>query len=270
MIEKIGHIRNPLTVIAVFAAIAEISGTVVLPFITPNLQATYIWFLMLFPAALVLLFFITLFFKHAVLYAPSDFETSSDFLQLLGMLRPATPRELLEKRMEDVKVLTESITGSKTAGSPPQPFVQFYDTVEKAERLGLKKLESELKVPVAIQVRIPGVDRIFDGVVASEKGTKIVELILAVSSAPDFNRIERHLRNLRDVISQVHKISKVNVSVIMVVVVDRTNTPTFDLPLSFVSPLLEGFDVEIRTYDLHALEEEFASFPVDEDSTHKQ
>ncbi len=45
MIEKIGTIKNPLTSIAIFAAIAEISGTVVLPFIAEANQSTYVWFL---------------------------------------------------------------------------------------------------------------------------------------------------------------------------------------------------------------------------------
>ena len=42
MVEKIGHIKNPLTVIAIFAAIAEISGTTVLPFIESENQGIYI------------------------------------------------------------------------------------------------------------------------------------------------------------------------------------------------------------------------------------
>ncbi len=49
MVEKITHVKNPLTVIAMFAGIAEISGTIVLPFIDVANQAIYIWFLMLFP-----------------------------------------------------------------------------------------------------------------------------------------------------------------------------------------------------------------------------
>lgn len=56
MIEKIGHIKNPLTVIAMFAGIAEVSGTIVLPFVTPATQGTYVWFLMIFPCLLVTLF----------------------------------------------------------------------------------------------------------------------------------------------------------------------------------------------------------------------
>ncbi len=38
MVEKIGHIKNPLTVIAIFAALAEVSGTVVLPFLDKETQ----------------------------------------------------------------------------------------------------------------------------------------------------------------------------------------------------------------------------------------
>lgn len=38
MLERIGHIKNPLTVIAMFAAIAEVSGTVVLPMVEVSVQ----------------------------------------------------------------------------------------------------------------------------------------------------------------------------------------------------------------------------------------
>jgi hypothetical protein len=74
MLEKIAPVRNPLTIIAIFAGIAEISGTAILPFIAAENQGTYIWFLMLFPAALVILFFGTLNFNHRKLHAPSDFQ----------------------------------------------------------------------------------------------------------------------------------------------------------------------------------------------------
>ena len=56
MIEKIGHIKNPLTVIAMFAGIAEVSGSAVLPFIASENQKLYIYFLMCFPILLIILF----------------------------------------------------------------------------------------------------------------------------------------------------------------------------------------------------------------------
>ncbi|EIU6832497.1 hypothetical protein L5168_004504 [Vibrio parahaemolyticus] len=73
-------IKNPLTIIAIFAGIVEISATLVLPFIEPDIQAIYIWFLIGFPSCLVVMFFLTLNFNNAVLYAPSDFTNDENFL----------------------------------------------------------------------------------------------------------------------------------------------------------------------------------------------
>ena len=38
MVEKISPVKNPLTIIAIFAGIAEISGTIILPFLVKDLQ----------------------------------------------------------------------------------------------------------------------------------------------------------------------------------------------------------------------------------------
>lgn len=98
MIEKIGHIKNPLSVIAMFAGIAEVSGAVVLPFLNPEVQGTYVWFLMGFPLVLIQLFFATLWLDHSVLYAPSDFRNDSSFLGVLRRdpLAPTVSAEVVE------------------------------------------------------------------------------------------------------------------------------------------------------------------------------
>ena len=88
MVEKIGTIRNPLTIIAIFAGIAEITGTVVLPLISETNQATYIWFLIIFPTSLIGLFFLTLNFNHKVLYAPSDFKHEDNFFKSFSKASP--------------------------------------------------------------------------------------------------------------------------------------------------------------------------------------
>ncbi|CAM4402077.1 hypothetical protein BZK40_12045 [Citrobacter portucalensis] len=82
----INHIKNPLTIIGIFAGIVEVSANFVLPFLEEGQQATYIWFLMLFPAALVVLFFITLNFNHVVLYAPSDYKDDQSFMRANGKM----------------------------------------------------------------------------------------------------------------------------------------------------------------------------------------
>jgi len=75
----IGTIKNPLTIIAIFAGIVEVSSTTVLPFISEEVQKTYIWFLMAFPSLLVLSFFATLNWNNKALYAPSDFQSDDGY-----------------------------------------------------------------------------------------------------------------------------------------------------------------------------------------------
>ena len=103
MVEKIGTIRNPLTIIAIFAAIAEISGTAVLPFITDGNQGTYVWFLMIFPLLLIVLFFVTLNFNHKVLYAPSDFKNEENFFKSLSNASPTEKAEKLRNEVREIE-----------------------------------------------------------------------------------------------------------------------------------------------------------------------
>jgi hypothetical protein len=84
MLEKIRGIQNPLTIIAIFAGLAEIAGTVALTAVSKEVQPIFIWFVMGFPTLLVVAFFATLNFNPKVLYAPSDFRTDDNFLRVLS------------------------------------------------------------------------------------------------------------------------------------------------------------------------------------------
>ena len=97
-----GTIKNPLTIIAIFAGIAEVSGTLVLPFISAANQQTFIYFLMGFPILLILLFFATLNFNHKVLYAPSDYENEDNFVKLSKF-------DFSKQRMIEVEVQKKDI-----------------------------------------------------------------------------------------------------------------------------------------------------------------
>lgn len=82
MIENIKKISNPLTIIAIFAGLAEIAGTVAIKLVDVQYQGTFIWFVMIFPILLVLLFFIVLYFKPHSLYAPADFRTDESYIDI--------------------------------------------------------------------------------------------------------------------------------------------------------------------------------------------
>jgi len=90
-------ISNPLTIIGIFAGIAEVAGTVILPFVSTELQHIFIWYVMGFPVLLVVIFFLTLNKNHKVLYAPSDFDNEDNFMKLLGAAK-------VDKEIEAVKL----------------------------------------------------------------------------------------------------------------------------------------------------------------------
>lgn len=117
MLEKVGHIKNPLTVIAIFAGIAEISGTIVLPFISPENQSIYIWFLMFFPFYLVWVFFRTLNRDHTVLYAPSDYKDENNFVN--PVVR-STPTEQANKLAEEAAEFATDPPRAPRIPAPPQ------------------------------------------------------------------------------------------------------------------------------------------------------
>jgi hypothetical protein len=137
MLEKIGHVKNPLTVISIFAAIAEISGTIVLPFITTaEHQGTYIWFLMLFPVLLVISFFLTLNFNHRVLYAPSDFKDEKHFLGRASQAEIEEKVEheaLLEISKESIANEAESLDENDELPDGPSFILKTLPIVSKNE-----------------------------------------------------------------------------------------------------------------------------------------
>jgi hypothetical protein len=125
LVDKIGHIKNALTVIAMFAAIAEISGTTVLPFIEAENQSIYIWFLIFFPIFLVGTFFLTLNFNHRVLYAPSDYKDEKNFVNQFGKASPEEQDKKLREEVEEIEAEdyaekeSSNESGSQTAHERP-------------------------------------------------------------------------------------------------------------------------------------------------------
>ncbi|QXV74673.1 hypothetical protein [Rhizobium phage RHEph21] len=117
LLPKIPHIRNPLTVVAVFAAFAEVSGTAVLPLLEKDVQHIYVWFLMLFPTLLILLFFATLNWNHTVLYAPSDYKDEDNFGRFAKASAYAISKKGEEETAEQTAIST--LPDSGEALSPP-------------------------------------------------------------------------------------------------------------------------------------------------------
>lgn len=114
---KIGHVKNPLTVVAIFAGLTEVSGTAILPLIAAKNQANYMWFLMIFPILLVVIFFWTLNNNHQVLYAPSDYRDDQSFLEAMRIIEELKP--ILAKEEEPGDPTGDSESMSLIASSLP-------------------------------------------------------------------------------------------------------------------------------------------------------
>jgi hypothetical protein len=217
LVEKIGHIKNPLTVIAIFAAIAEISGTTVLPFIEADNQNIYIWFLIFFPIFLVGIFFLTLNFNHRVLYAPSDYKDEKNFVNPYGKASPEEQGNKLREEVEEIEAedsaeksgVTEKTYESKIeAESANEKFMsaakinsiryrQLMADVTLAEKLAINKLTKELGLNFKTDVRLEfpesNLRAVYDALAIDDDEVHAVEVKLFKARHVDPSRLAKVL-----------------------------------------------------------------------------
>ena len=272
MAEPAGHIRNPLSVIAIFAGIAEISGTIVLPFVSPEHQGTFIWFLMLFPAVLVVLFFLTLWFNHQSLYAPSDWKDETNFFR--GKARPSTAEEITLKQEEsiedatavDLETISADITEngdrrSNEVGSVPFSAPRSIDATRnrlsfaRAEDLLMKKLESELEGKLSRNITFIENDSsqvVVDGVLDHEGVLTLIEALVFPNGQPSRSKINssvtRFLNKFRSMFT-----GAANISSEPVVAIAGRGRPRW------IHELSEPWNPRpiVKYYDLDELESQF-------------
>lgn len=108
MFEKIQKISNPLTIIAIFAGIAEVVSTGALINVNVEVQMILVWFVMLFPVFLAILFFLTLNFNPQVLYAPSDFQNEENYLNTIR-IKKSQVQVSFTKLNEELESSTDKI-----------------------------------------------------------------------------------------------------------------------------------------------------------------
>lgn len=117
MIEKIKHISNPLTIVAIFAALAELAGTVSPTTIDKRYHIVIVSFLVLFPTLLVVLFFFTLWCRPWVLYGPSDFQNEEHFLEMFtNAQKSSIELDRINAQFQDSnkKIINEVLSGNNS------------------------------------------------------------------------------------------------------------------------------------------------------------
>lgn len=205
VLEKMPHVKNPLSVVALFAGLAEVSGTVALPFLGPEVQAVFVWFLMAFPTLLVLLFFATLNWNHTVLYAPSDFKDENNFTSLTKASPVAVEikaqGELVEAVLEDGTPPSETghpvpdksgLTVADNSLTDEQPSRtskiwekrQIRNRTKLAVEMTISRLEAERNVEF-LRNMSPASEPalVFDAVAFGSNGVTVVEVKYTVQGA---------------------------------------------------------------------------------------
>lgn len=231
MVEKIGHIKNPLTVIAIFAALAEVSGTVVLPFLIEKTQELYVWFLMGFPLFLVTTFFFVLYTKNHVLYAPSDYKDEQTFRDLLVGAPGAKVDRILsevEQPMPDMSEGAALSSGAlKTNVFPGVPSIEaftrsFRGDALLAEELVLARFSKDMGVRFDRNVALKGhQELVFDGVSAADEKVVVVEVRFTRAGMFPPDVIKEYFERASNFANALPAKLKEDVEFIYVIVTDR-------------------------------------------------
>jgi hypothetical protein len=147
MIRK--RITNPMTIIAIFAALSETSAAVSLPFLDQEERELYVWFLISFPFYLLLLFFATLNFNYKSLYAPSDFEKGKHFMKVMD--DAGRSEKKASGKSSENPALETSTNDWQSARTPcgaqdPPTGIGLQTTVSVQHRLQLPELVKDLYI----------------------------------------------------------------------------------------------------------------------------
>jgi hypothetical protein len=277
-------IKNPLTIIAIFSGISEISGTAILPFLEEKNQETFLWFLMLFPFFLVLLFFTTLNWNYKVLYAPSDFADENHFINLLGKASvnetyDKIKDELIETSNLDDEQNTEKTQDSKKSDEEnikPENNDDLKSQREKdneiiksitrkrmeesrlSELLILRKLENEFRLPIQkdMKINIGRNSLIFDGVIElnSYQYLCIDIKFMRTKNAFSYSMWENLKSKYSNLYSSFDYAQKRSFKMMFVAV----TTDEIDVIKNLISRNFEGlpFPVETRVYNFDELNNE--------------
>lgn len=272
MVENVGQIKNPLTIIAIFAAIAEISGTVVLPFIATENQAIYVWFLIIFPILLIAFFFLTLNFNHKVLYAPSDYKNEDNFLHSLPRATYAEKVLKIEAELaeaENAPVLQKQPDPAPMAPISHQevePSTTYQQLLRRspqamymlAEELIFKKLSKEFSSEIQREVMLgSSAERyILDGIVRDKEITTVIEVKFFRRALSNIH-IRHIIRNLEGGVKFLPPEQTKNLRLLLAIASDGDDFDK-DLAMRQIERYRNDFSfpIEVRFYNLADLERE--------------
>jgi hypothetical protein len=201
--KKLTH--NPLGIIALFIVLIYAFASLVVGFGSNLEQAQktpLIWFLVLFPVLVLLVFAWLVSQHHMKLYAPTDYRDEKLFIY------PMSPEAQRSKLIEE----TKSAQLEQAEAEPPEQKTQVGSTAKDSptlpkaqkplaskfllvEDLALRQLEAELQTPILRQVMVAGPDfRLsFDGMIQNPQQLVVIDVKYLATPNPPLSNIQAAL-----------------------------------------------------------------------------
>jgi len=261
MESKNKYVKNPLSIIAIFASLSEAIATGVLPFLTIELQKIFIWFVMGFPVMLVLLFFFTLHKKYHALYAPSDYKSDDSFTGLALDFRSQNKTEMLEKKREEISEIEDSQNNDLKSSPVYQslvnnPKVEYF----LAEELALKKLAElyEDRFYKNQVLKLNGNQYQIDGLVNTSEELSIFEIKYFPHLNTPLNGIGRTYSYFEKICQKINK-DDYNIITFNIIIVTAIEESEKNELLHKVNEMLaqRSLKINIKIFDLNDLKNEF-------------
>lgn len=191
MLGRYKNINNPLTVIAMFATLAEVASTVVLPTLVLDVANIFIWYVIFFPVGIVVAFFLTLNFNPKVLYAPGDYKDEANFLEMLqGTTKVSSGLELMKKNVDAMKNDLSKFQRSKGASK---------DIKELQKKLDNLSLQASSTGEVAKKMQLEVGSSLGDGFSSLRTYNKAVGII-----AKHLHKFPQHKDIISDLAGQLY------------------------------------------------------------------
>lgn len=132
--EMPGRVKNPLAMVAIFAAISEVAMAFVITRLSDKLQEVFIWFVMGFPTILVFIFFFILYKKPAVFFSPGDYKREELYVSSIGLLDDST--ELRIRKVEETLVTIQDFLEKAELGTAEQAeYAKVRRSIQRQQQL---------------------------------------------------------------------------------------------------------------------------------------
>lgn len=211
--------RNPLGIIALFIVlvygIAGLVFSTAVKSLTRDQATVLVWFLALFPVAVLAAFVWLVASHHEKLYAPYDFRDDAAFLNTLPL---AARRKRLDEEVEEIAQQEAPQEGTQPARILPDARGDLRAQILLAQELGIRAIEREYGVPVNRDASLGGPDYGVDGLFGFGGQGFIVE----VKYVPEGSSVNPHVVAFAAAIAdRVRLLGMRNVTLILVVVAEE-------------------------------------------------